>query len=624
MAWTDWLPTIVSGVAGVAGSIIGANAIGSATDKTAAATIQAAAIQAQSTKEALDLQRQMYNSGVSTSYPHLQLQTQAMTPYGTGMGLSVPQGGYPVPTLKSLMLPDTTIPATTTPNTTTPSLGSLPPTSTVNPGSTVGSVAKGAFGGAGTGAMIGSIAGPIGTVIGAGAGALIGGVSGLIGRGRKEADQIVPYQNQLTSEFTNAYNNIKAKDAAGTLTQQDWKDAVSHLEPLYNDFQGLIQKFGRAGPGAAQTTAYMGNMLNDWKGYAASPNYPSAPAIPGKASGGRIMGSGMKGEYVVGEKGPEILKMAPGSEGYIYPHSTFVSMMRKRMPGRQTGGEVDYSGQPGNDPSQNYIARVLPYGGPGIPAPKPATPVNYQGNPGMMQLPQKANDVMNPPIDTGAPQASGEINYTRGAGVQLLNPFDQSNASSPPPIHYGNAPVAPVTGTPSNSPTNPYADMQAPYNPTPGEFLQPWQEPLNTPTINQSLATTPPINQALPGRIDVNQDPGYQFRLQEGIKANERLASARGDVLGGRTLKELTRYGQDYGSNEYANAYARAQGENQTAYGRSLTAYNQAQTQNQTAYQRQQDEYNRILNEYGIRYDIFKQNQGDRYNRLLQAAGGGG
>lgn len=56
---------------------------------------------------------------------------------------------------------------------------------------------------------------------------------------------------------------------------------------------------------------------------------------------------------------------------------------------------------------------------------------------------------------------------------------------------------------------------------------------------------------------DFNQDPGYAFRMQEGQKALERSAAARGGLQSGGTLRSLARYGQDYASNEYQNAYNR-------------------------------------------------------------------
>jgi len=49
--------------------------------------------------------------------------------------------------------------------------------------------------------------------------------------------------------------------------------------------------------------------------------------------------------------------------------------------------------------------------------------------------------------------------------------------------------------------------------------------------------------------------PGFQFRIQEGQKALERSAAARGTLLTGGTLKAITRYGQDFASNEYNNRY---------------------------------------------------------------------
>ena len=58
-------------------------------------------------------------------------------------------------------------------------------------------------------------------------------------------------------------------------------------------------------------------------------------------------------------------------------------------------------------------------------------------------------------------------------------------------------------------------------------------------------------------------DPGYAFRLQEGLKALDRSAAARGGLLSGATLKGAQRYGQDLGSQEYTNAFNRYQLERQ-------------------------------------------------------------
>lgn len=53
------------------------------------------------------------------------------------------------------------------------------------------------------------------------------------------------------------------------------------------------------------------------------------------------------------------------------------------------------------------------------------------------------------------------------------------------------------------------------------------------------------------------QDPGYQFRMNEGMKAINSAAAARGMGNSGATMKALTKYGQDYASNEYDKAYNR-------------------------------------------------------------------
>lgn len=59
-------------------------------------------------------------------------------------------------------------------------------------------------------------------------------------------------------------------------------------------------------------------------------------------------------------------------------------------------------------------------------------------------------------------------------------------------------------------------------------------------------------------------DPGYAFRLQEGIKALDRSAAARGGLLGGNQLRGLTDYGQGLASQEFGNAYNRFIGEQAT------------------------------------------------------------
>jgi hypothetical protein len=63
------------------------------------------------------------------------------------------------------------------------------------------------------------------------------------------------------------------------------------------------------------------------------------------------------------------------------------------------------------------------------------------------------------------------------------------------------------------------------------------------------------------GMAQFQADPGYAFRLSEGQKALEQSAAARGGLLSGTTGKNLLRYGQEMGSQEYTNAFNRYQAE---------------------------------------------------------------
>ncbi len=58
---------------------------------------------------------------------------------------------------------------------------------------------------------------------------------------------------------------------------------------------------------------------------------------------------------------------------------------------------------------------------------------------------------------------------------------------------------------------------------------------------------------------DYQADPGYEFRMSEGMKALERSAAARGGLMSGATMKGITRFGQDQASQEYQNAFNRYQ-----------------------------------------------------------------
>jgi hypothetical protein len=90
-----------------------------------------------------------------------------------------------------------------------------------------------------------------------------------------------------------------------------------------------------------------------------------------------------------------------------------------------------------------------------------------------------------------------------------------------------------------------------------------------------------------PNAATEQNDPGFQFRLQQGQQALERSAAAKGGLLTGGTAQAEQQFGQDYASNEYGNVYNRAQQQYQEAYNQ------------------------------------FQQNQANQYNRLAGLAGTG-
>lgn len=79
---------------------------------------------------------------------------------------------------------------------------------------------------------------------------------------------------------------------------------------------------------------------------------------------------------------------------------------------------------------------------------------------------------------------------------------------------------------------------------------------------------------------DFEQDPGYQFRMQEGLKALERSAAARGGLNSGGTMKALARYGQDFASNEFQNAYNRFNSDRDRRFNRLSSIAGLGQTAN--------------------------------------------
>ena len=73
-----------------------------------------------------------------------------------------------------------------------------------------------------------------------------------------------------------------------------------------------------------------------------------------------------------------------------------------------------------------------------------------------------------------------------------------------------------------------------------------------------------------PESFKYQEDPGYAFRFNEGMKGLNAQAAARGGLISGNALRAATDYGQASGSQEYQNSYNRYLANN----AQRLQAYN--------------------------------------------------
>lgn len=96
---------------------------------------------------------------------------------------------------------------------------------------------------------------------------------------------------------------------------------------------------------------------------------------------------------------------------------------------------------------------------------------------------------------------------------------------------------------------------------------QPWMQ-AGQNALGQLQQQMPDLNRDFTMADFQQSDPGFAFRMQEGQKAIERSAAAKGGLNSGATMKALARYSQDYASNEYQNAYSRFTNDRTNRYNR--------------------------------------------------------
>jgi hypothetical protein len=152
---------------------------------------------------------------------------------------------------------------------------------------------------------------------------------------------------------------------------------------------------------------------------------------------------------------------------------------------------------------------------------------------------------------------------------------------------------------------------------SPGKYPQYTPTPAYDPTANPY---SPVEAYTGPTEAELRADPGYQFRVSEGQKALERSAAGKGLLLSGGQLKDLTRFGQDMGAQEYGAAYARGYAKNQDLYTRNLATN---ELQYGRGYQQNADLYGRNLEAYQTHYNTFLGLRKNQYGELAGLAGAG-
>jgi len=126
--------------------------------------------------------------------------------------------------------------------------------------------------------------------------------------------------------------------------------------------------------------------------------------------------------------------------------------------------------------------------------------------------------------------------------------------------------------------------------------------------------------------FDMNKfqaDPGYNFRMSEGLKALDRQAAARGGLMSGAALKAAGRYGQETASQEFGNAYNRYRqnrADQLGPLGDVMTGGTNAINATNTAMGNYGTNVGNLTNQAGQAIGAGQTGAGNTYNNAIQAA----
>ena len=154
-----------------------------------------------------------------------------------------------------------------------------------------------------------------------------------------------------------------------------------------------------------------------------------------------------------------------------------------------------------------------------------------------------------------------------------------------------------------------------------GYLAQTFEEPFNYDRPEEQFKfdrQAPQRKQLNPA--DIVNDPGYQFELEQGMKALERSRSAAGILKSGGTVPAALRYSQGLAATKFNDAFER----NMAEYGADVGAYESDLQRGLTEFGIKRDaresDWQKQMSEYAQRRDIHRTNRTDLFNRYATLA----
>lgn len=235
-------------------------------------------------------------------------------------------------------------------------------------------------------------------------------------------------------------------------------------------------------------------------------------------------------------------------------------------------------------------------------------------------------DGMNDHVDANAPSvrqlyAPSTVNVDGGDGYNIgipdrhaLPPGINIDAGYGLPVEPGRY-TRPGGGQPVGGIDN--AGPGASFDYTLGSLMTPWTSPAPTAHVPGVRSFTF-ADFVAPELTDTN-DPGYKFRLKQGMDTLQNVASAQG-IRGGDVAKAFQDYSQEFASSEYEKVFGRAY---QTYIDDRDREFQNYLSEVDQAWRGAQFGFDSSMQSWLAEQSSFRQNQADQFNRLFALMGAG-